>query len=666
MLKIEFDGKNLTVNYGAFRLLSTPFASAIKREKTYTSNRGTVKATIEEKEHIRLDNVKKLSENAYELYAEGHSLRIEIEEREPGCEVFLEGEEGWAYEFKIHGIEGEAVFGGGEQYRQTNLRGERVVNFVSEHIKASTLVEKVILPNDRYREKTADAIGSYSPMPVFVTDKGRLFYFDTASDGVSKFGTNNYRFSFDRCPKSFMLLRGDSYEQLARALAKRNRPGMYLPEWCLDGMILGVQGGNDKAISKAFTMLDAGAKVSAVWCQDWSGENITVMGKQVWWEWEYHYRLYSDLPEAIKRLGSRGVRFLAYINPYLVKDSNMYNQCRDNGWLITHEDGSVYHIKSTTFDAGMIDLTNPEAVRFTKDVLIKRNMLDIGIKGWMADFGEYLPVDCVLHDGDPAELHNQWPVIWARINREAIEEYGAEHGVDDLMFFTRSGYIGEQCYAPIMWNGDQHTDLTKDYGMPCVMPASFSLGFSGVPLTHFDIGGFFSIANLKRDAELFTRWMEMAAFSPLMRSHESIRPWANAQFDDPEVVPYTVKLTNVHTAIKPYIQKVLDQAKEGIPAIRPDFWPVMDYAESKDEYSYFFGDDIYVCPVIEKDVDKREVHLPAGEWIGFWDGKEYAGGSDFTADAPLGALPVYYRKGSEFADVFRKAASARTKRAGWY
>ena len=73
-------------------------------------------------------------------------------------------------------------------------------------------------------------------------------------------------------------------------------------------------------------MQDAGAKVSAVWSQDWSGENITVMGKQVWWEWEHHYKLYNDLPEIIKRLNSRGIKFLAYINPYLVKDSNMYNQ----------------------------------------------------------------------------------------------------------------------------------------------------------------------------------------------------------------------------------------------------------------------------------------------------------------------------------------------------
>jgi alpha-glucosidase len=309
-------------------------------------------------------------------------------------------------------------------------------------------------------------------------------------------------------------------------------------------------------------------------------------------------------------------------------------------------------MRSTTFDAGMLDLTDPEAVRFIKEVLIKKNMLDIGVKGWMADFGEYLPTDCVLHDGDPAEMHNLWPVMWARINREAIEEYGDK----DVMFFTRSGYLGEQCYAPIMWNGDQHTDLTKDYGMPCVMPATFSLGFSGVPLVHSDIGGFFSIGKLKRNDELFIRWMEMNTFSPLMRSHESIRPWANSQFDAPAVLPHTVRLTNIHAALRPYIEHCLEQAAEGIPVMKPDFWNAVDYSKSRDEHSYFFGDDIYVCPVIEKNASERTVYLPEGEWTGFWDGRVYEGNSEIRMEAPLGKLPVFYRSDSGYSELFRKAA----------
>lgn len=631
-----------------------PFATAVRREKTYTASHGSVKVQEREVERIPLTEVL-AEEGCVTFSAKDHRLCMKICPSSQGAELRFQGEEGWAYEFRLPAREGEAVFGGGEQYRKVNLRGERVVNFVSEHIKASTIVEKALLPRFLYREKPHSSIGSYSPMPVFVTDGGRLFLFRTKSDGYAEFGTEEYLFSYDSCPDSLLLAVGSDFLGMAAILADQIPNRQYLPEWCMDGMILGIQGGSETILQKTFAMLDAGAKICGVWSQDWSGENRTAMGKQVWWNWEADTKLYPGLKETIAKLRERGVRFLAYLNPYLVKDGNLYCYCRDKGYLITKADGSVYHIRSTTFDAGMLDLTNPEAVRYIKEVLIRENMLDLGVSGWMADFGEYLPVDCVLHNGDPKQLHNEWPVLWAKINREAIEEYGG----DDLMFFTRSGYLGAQTYAPIMWNGDQHTDRTKDYGMPCVMPASFSLGFSGLTLVHSDVGGFFSFGKLKRDGELFVRWMEMCAFSPLMRSHESIRPWANAQFDAEGVSPFTVKLTRVHAGLKPYIQHCIGQARQGIPAMRPDFWAAGSYAASRDPYSYFLGDDLFVAPVIEKKTAKRTVHLPEGQWKCFWCGREYEGGKTYTVPAPLGKIPVFYRAESPFASLFETVGKER-------
>ncbi|MCR5664869.1 MAG: alpha-glucosidase [Oscillospiraceae bacterium] len=654
MLKLEFSQNALTLLLGEKIALEhrsgAPFAQAVRREKSYKADRGTVKETVTETARIPLSGCRRESDERFVFFAEGHELCAELKKLENGVELKLRGEEGWAYEFCLPARGGEAVFGGGEQYRQVNLRDETVVNFVSEHIKAATVLEKAFLPRALYREKTHAEIGSYAPMPVFVTDSGRMILFDTAADGSSQFGEEEYRFSFDACPASLRLWQAESYAELSRLLAGVIPNRQYLPDWCLDGMILGIQGGTQTILDKCFAMLDAGAKVSAVWSQDWSGCNRTVMGYQVWWNWEVDDALYPDLKGAIAKLRARGVRFLAYINPYLVRGGRLYELCREKGYLITHPDGSVYHIKSTTFDAGMLDLTNPEAVRYIKETLIKRNMLELGVSGWMADFGEYLPVDCVLHEGDPRELHNRWPVLWARINREAIEEYGG----DDLMFFTRSGYLGIQEYAPILWNGDQHTDTTRDYGLPCVMPASFSLGFSGVPLVHCDIGGFFSFLKLRRDGELFIRWMEMAAFSLLMRSHESIRPWANAQFDAPEVAPHTVRLTRLHAALRPYLEHCLRDAARGLPALRPDFWEAVDFGRSRDEYAYFLGDELFVAPVIDRHARTRKTALPAGEWVHLWSGTVYPGGESLTVDAPLGRIPVFYRRGGAFEELFRR------------
>jgi len=176
---------------------------------------------------------------------------------------------------------------------------------------------------------------------------------------------------------------------------------------------------------------------------------------------------------------------------------------------------------------------------------------------------------------------------------------------------------------------------------------------------HSDVGGFFSFGKLKRDGELFVRWMEMCAFSPLMRSHESIRPWANAQFDAEGVTRFTVKLTRVHAGLKPYLQHCVEQAQQGIPAMRPDFWEAGNYTASRDSYSYFLGDDLYVVPVIGKKKKTRTVHLPEGDWQCFWCGKEYAGGKTYRVPAPLGKIPVFYRKGSSFAPLFREVGKER-------
>ena len=629
-----------------------PFVTAVRHEKAYRASRGTVKTAVVERERIALTDTRE-DGDTITFSAQGHALTMTVRDVDSGVRLDLQGEDGWAYEFRIAPYVGEAVFGGGEQYRQLDLRGERVVNFVSEHIKAATIVEKAVLPRALYRPKPHSKIGSYAPMPVFTTSAKRLIAFDTASDGFSQFDAV-WCFSFDACPKSMTVLRADSFEALGRAYAKLVPNRQYLPDWCREGMILSAQGGTQRIEDLCYKMLDAGAKISAVWSQDWSGEIRTVMGKQVWWNWEVDEKLYPGLREAIERLNARGVKFLGYINPYLVKDSRLYDLCKERGWLITHPDGSVYHIKSTTFDAGMIDLTHPEAARFTKDVLIKENMLGLGMSGWMADFGEYLPADCVLHDGDPAQLHNAWPVMWAKLNREAIEEAGRS----DAFFFTRSGYTGIQTWAPIMWNGDQHTDYTRDYGMPCVMPASFSLGFSGVGLVHCDIGGFFSFTKMKRDDTLFIRWMEMGAFSALMRTHESIRPWANSQPYDDRVLPCAVKLTRVHAALAPYLKACTAKVNEGVPVLRPDFWAANDFDAHHSDYCYFLGDDLFVAPIIRRGAKSRSVFLPEGEWVHFWTGKRCRGGRTHRVKAPLGQPPVFYRAESKYADVFRKAAQA--------
>ena len=272
-------------------------------------------------------------------------------------------------------------------------------------------------------------------------------------------------------------------------------------------------------------------------------------------------------------------------------------------------------------------------------------MLGIGMGGWMADFGEYLPMDCVLYNGESPELwHNRWPAIWAKLNREAVEECGVQ---DDVFFFTRAGHTGTIKESAMMWTGDQHVDWSVDDGMPSVIPATLSLAMSGYGLTHSDIGGYTTFQKMKRSKELLMRWEEMNAFSPLMRSHEGNQPVNNVQFaDDAELLAQLARTTKMHAALKPYLKKcVAENAERGIPVMRPVFYHYDEPEAYKESTEYLLGRDILVAPVLKEGAVSRTVYLPKDNWVNIFTGQQYYGGT-VEVKAPIGQPPVFVRKDS--------------------
>lgn len=145
----------------------------------------------------------------------------------------------------------------------------------------------------------------------------------------------------------------------------------------------------------------------------------------------------------------------------------------------------------------------------------------------------------------------------------------------------------------------------------------------------------------------------MCCFSPLLRSHESIRPWANTQFDSPKVMEHTVRLSRIHAALAPYLNQCCAQAASGLPAMRPDFWPQDDYNCHKEDYAYFLGDELFVSPVIQSGQRQSCIQLPPGNWVHLWSEGEYAGGFGCCVKAPLGQIPVFYKKDGQWSALFK-------------
>ena len=211
----------------------------------------------------------------------------------------------------------------------------------------------------------------------------------------------------------------------------------------------------------------------------------------------------------------------------------------------------------------------------------------------------------------------------------------------------------------MMWAGDQNVDWSEDDGLPSVIPAALSLALSGHGLHHSDIGGYTTLYGMRRTKELFMRWAEYSALTPLMRGHEGNRPKDNWQFDsDAETLSHLAAMVRLHVALKPYLKDaVAHNAREGLPVMRPLFLEFEGDAPSwtiKDEY--LLGGDLLVAPVLAEGGVSRIVHLPEAEWVHLWSGRGYCGG-DHEVASPLGEPPVFWLRGSPWEALFVAAAA---------
>jgi sulfoquinovosidase len=553
---------------------------------------------------------------------------------------------------RLYAEEGEKVYGLGEQFSYFNLRGRNFPLWTREQGVGRNKESYVSFLADVEDKAGGDYHTTFYPEPTFVSSRKYFFHTDESSYMNFNFKQKDYHeLEFWHVPEKFIISKKDSFLELAEDISSLLGRQPELPEWVYNGVILGVQGGTDACIDKLKKATDIGVPVAGIWAQDWEGKRITPFGKRLMWNWQWNKEMYPGLDVEIKNLAAQGVKFLGYANPYLAVEGNLFKEASENGYLVKTSKGEDYLIDMGHFDAGVVDLTNPDGFEWYKNV-IKVNLIDFGLAGWMADFGEYLPTDVVLYSGESAELvHNLWPALWARVNYEAVEERGK---LGEVFYFMRAGFTGSQKYCTMMWAGDQNVDWSLDDGLASVIPAALSLSVCGVGLHHSDIGGYTTLYHMKRTKELLKRWIDFSAFTTMMRSHEGNRPDDNWQFDsDEDTLLHLARMGKVFTKLSPYIKSLVKQnAETGIPVMRPLFFHYENEEPCYNiQYQYLLGSDILAAPVYKENVQKWSLYLPRDNWVHLWTGEEFSGGN-IEIEAKEGYPPVFYRKQSEFGDLF--------------
>ena len=548
----------------------------------------------------------------------------------------------------------EHVTGGGEQFSCLDLRGKIFPIWTREQGVGRNKLTEITRLADCSDGGGGDYHTTFFPQPTFLSSRMYFAHLENYEYSELDFRDGSFHeIALWSSAFSLVLAAGESYRELAEKLTALLGRQPVLPDWAMRGIWLGAQGGTERVRGLLDRCRAGGMEIPAVWIQDWEGKRVTSFGKRLQWDWRWNREMYPGLDAVIA--SDPETRWMGYINPYLVEGGVLFSEAKEKGYFVKTRTGEDYLFDFGEYDCGVVDLTMPEAFAWYKNV-IRENLIGLGFRGWMADFGEYLPADAVCFGGDGMAKHNAWPMLWAKCNREAVEESGL---LGECVFYMRAGAAGSQQYSTLTWAGDQCVDWSEDDGLPSVVTAALTLGMSGFGLHSCDAGGYTTLFHLHRDEELLLRWLEFTCFTPVMRTHEGNRPDSNVQlYSSDEIITKAARLSRLHTALLPYMKQcVRENAASGVPVMRPLFFDAPDdpRAWERDNYSYLLGEELLVAPVVRPGEEEREAYLPSDGWVHLWSGVEYGAGEVRVA-APMGFPPVFYRRSCAHEELFRTLA----------
>ena len=562
----------------------------------------------------------------------------------------------------------EGFYGFGMQFSFFNMKGRRLPILVQRK-GTGRGAQPISLVKKLFKGTSGDWYTSHAAVPHYISSFMRSLCLE------------NYEYSiFDmRLPdrvsvKVFSaelkarLIPGSTPLELIENYTKfsgRMRPP---PDWILRGAVVGIQGGAERLEAVHKELLSLGVPISAYWMQDWSRQGKTP-DKKFWWNGSVNTDLYPKWKKMRQTLRGQGIRLMGYVTPFLADraeakpNRNFFQKAKERKYLVKNKKDQVFRFGEDALSAGLVDLSNPRARGWMKAVM-KRSLFARtafgGVSGWMADFGEGLPYNSQLYKDTPEMWHNRYADEWVKLNSRVQYESGK---ADTSVFFTRSGYTHSPRYSQLFWLGEQLVSWDRHDGIKTAILALVSGGISGFSINHGDIGGHttasYLLKNYTRSDELLKRWMELAAFTAVFRTHEGSRPEDNRQIDSsPENLAFFTRFAKIYSALYEYRKKlILEAVQRGRPLVRHLFlhYPQDSVVRDLSYEEFLLGSDLLVAPVLDSGKEKVRVYFPSGEWVHLWSGRVYnSKGQWEEVAAPLGEPAVFFKKGSIEGENIRK------------
>lgn len=275
---------------------------------------------------------------------------------------------------------------------------------------------------------------------------------------------------------------------------------------------------------------------------------------------------------------------------------------------------------------------------------ILRPMEHDGIDFWWLDWQQW------DNDKEFPRLSNIW---W--INYTTFTDMERHHDTRPMLYH-RWGGLGNHRYQ-IGFSGDAIISWKSLDFQPYYNSTASNVLYG---YWSHDIGGHMGADSI--DPEMYIRWMQFGAFSPVLRTHSTKNaglnkePWVFAD-KERDIIRNIIKQ---RYSLAPYIYTMARHAYDtGVSLCRPMYY---DYPDTKEAYSnrneYMFGDNFLVYPItkpMNDGVSEQNVWLPAGcDWYELSSGTMLKGGQSMERRFLLDEYPVYVKAGSiipQYGDV---------------
>ncbi|HEV2732566.1 MAG TPA: TIM-barrel domain-containing protein, partial [Terriglobales bacterium] len=216
------------------------------------------------------------------------------------------------------------------------------------------------------------------------------------------------------------------------------------------------------------------------------------------------------------------------------------------------------------------------------------------------------------------------------------------------LLFHRWGGLGNHRYQ-IGFSGDTISVWESLAFQPWFTATAANVGYG---YWSHDIGGHMPGVV---EPELYSRWLQFGAFSPILRTHTTKNPDAERRiWAYPE--PYSDIMRDTYHlryALLPYLYTEARRTYDtGVAFLHPLYY---DWPDTEEAYSnkneYVFGTNLIVDPVVAP-TDKitglvdQSVWLPPGDWVEWQTGARFHGPIEVKRNFSIRQIPVYVRAGA--------------------